>query len=55
MFGDEHTYIRTYVHAYIPASVTVLWQLQLTSNQLPLQLLGYFKNPLPLPLLCSFK
>ena len=28
----------------------VLWQLQLISNQLPLQLLGYFENRLPLPL-----
>ena len=26
-----------------------------SSNQLPLQILGYFENPLPLPLLRSFK
>ena len=41
-----------HTHGIYPS---VLWQLQLTSNQLRLQLLGYFKNPLPLPLLRSFK
>ena len=30
--------------------ISVLWPLQLISGQLPLQLLGYFKNRIPLPL-----
>ena len=44
------THARTLAHTHTHTHTPVLWPLQLISGQLPLQLLGYFKNWLPLPL-----